>query len=141
MPSKLKGEKKLIVTELTRAQTVSAFKAADLFLFPSNIECSPLVLFESVAAKTPFLTTDVGNAQEIISWTGGGDLLPTTQDRWGYSHAKIKESVEKLEYYFNHQNKLIQMGQKGFQAWQKRFTWDRIAKDYEELYQKLLDYY
>ena len=38
-------DKRLIVTALSRKETVAAYKEADLFLFPSNIECSPLVLF------------------------------------------------------------------------------------------------
>jgi glycosyltransferase involved in cell wall biosynthesis len=55
-----------MITSLSRIETLAAYHQADLFLFPSNIECSPLVLFESIASKTPFLTTDVGNAKEII---------------------------------------------------------------------------
>jgi glycosyltransferase involved in cell wall biosynthesis len=65
------SRKKLIITELSRADTVAAYKSADLFLFPSNIECSPLVLFESMASGLPFMTTAVGNSVEIVDWSGG----------------------------------------------------------------------
>ncbi|HSH65442.1 MAG TPA: glycosyltransferase family 4 protein, partial [Bacteroidia bacterium] len=61
-------QKKYIITLLNRQDTVAAHKAADLFLFPSQIECSPIVLFEAMAGKTPFLSTDVGNVREIIEW-------------------------------------------------------------------------
>jgi glycosyltransferase involved in cell wall biosynthesis len=64
----------------SRSDVIQAFHHADLFLFPSHIECSPIVLFEAMASKTPFLITDVGNAREILSWTNGGDILPTIKD-------------------------------------------------------------
>ena len=68
---------------MDRVLTVNAFKQANLFLFPSLIECSPIVLFEAMASSTPFLVSDVGNSKEIVKWTGGGELLPTTVDRYG----------------------------------------------------------
>jgi len=83
------NNKKIIIKTLSRLETVSAFLAADLFLFPSNIEYSPLVLFESMASRTAFLTTDVGNATEIIEWSHGGRLLPTKKKLDGFSKAKI----------------------------------------------------
>jgi len=66
--------KRILVSELPRAETVAAYQAADIFLFPSNLECSPIVLFECMASHTPFLTADVGNAVEIIGWSGSGIL-------------------------------------------------------------------
>lgn len=129
--------KQLIVLQLTREETVSAYKNADLFLFPSNIECSPLVLFECMASRTPFLTTDVGNAAEIIKWSGGGALLPTTMDKIGYSTADIDGSVKMFEEICRDEIKRKEMRLAGFNAWQERFTWGKIASDYEQLYQTL----
>jgi TctA family transporter len=77
---KKRSGKTLLVKKLTREEIVAAYLAADLFLFPSRIECSPIVLFECLASHTPFLTTDVGNAAEIVSWTGAGELLPTRHE-------------------------------------------------------------
>lgn len=45
-----------------REKTVAGFQQADIFLFPSNIEASPIVLYEACASRTPFLSTNVGNA-------------------------------------------------------------------------------
>ena len=53
-PFRVKDHKQLIVSSLNRIDTIAAYQQADLFLFPSNIECSPLVLFECMASKTPF---------------------------------------------------------------------------------------
>jgi glycosyltransferase involved in cell wall biosynthesis len=67
--------RRVLVTDLPRADVVSLFKAADLFVLASRVEYSPLVLFEAAAAGTPFLSTDVGNSREIAELTGGGRIL------------------------------------------------------------------
>jgi len=129
--------KRLIVTSLPRKETVAAYKEADLFLFPSNIECSPLVLFESMASKTPFLTTDVGNAAEIVEWTKAGMVLPTVKDSKGCSMANIAGSVGMLEEIHRNSRRRKKMQESGFKAWQERFTWGKIAMEYENMYQNL----
>jgi glycosyltransferase involved in cell wall biosynthesis len=128
----------ILIKDLTREETVAAFKTSDIFLFTSKIECSPIVLFESIASKTPFLTIDVGNAKEIINWTKGGKLLPTYINRFGYSQAKIRQSAKILKKYYLNQPELHLMGKNGHQAWIKKFTWEKISKKYESLYQTLI---
>jgi len=131
--------KQLLVRSLSREDTVALYRDSDLFLFPSNIECSPLVLFECMASRTPFLTTDAGNAREIIEWSDAGLLLPTDKDKKGYSHVKIDESVKMLEEIYRDPVKRAVMQDAGFNAWQDRFSWVKIAKQYEELYLTLLN--
>lgn len=138
-PRRLLDKKRLIVVSLSREQTISAYKEANLFLFPSNIECSPLVLFECMASKTPFLTTDVGNAREIISWSKSGLLLPTIKDKNGYSKAKINESARLLENILANSKRRALMGKIGFNIWKNKFTWEKITKKYESLYYRLIN--
>jgi L-malate glycosyltransferase len=130
--------KRLIVARLSREETVAAYRAADLFLFPSNVECSPLVLFECMASKTPFLTTDVGNAAEIIRWSGAGRLLPTTKDAAGNSRAEVDPAAEMLAALRGRPGEREAMGAAGFEAWRARFTWELIAEKYETLYLDLV---
>lgn len=130
--------KNILIKDLKRGETVAAFKAADLFLFTSRIECSPLVLFEAMASKTPFLTTDVGNTKEIIKWSHSGILLPTTIDKNGFSRAKVSESADILRNIFENPHKRKLMARRGFIAWKKKFTWEKIARNYESLYKSLV---
>lgn len=139
LPQRLFDGKQLIITSLTREETVAAYREADLFLFPSRIECSPLVLFECMASRTPFLTTDAGNAGEIIEWSGSGQLLPTERDADGYCRAQPEPSARLLESIYKQPDKRDAMQAAGFAAWQERFTWERIARSYESLYLSLLD--
>ncbi len=137
LPRYVKFRKRLIVKSMTREDTITAYKEADIFLFPSNIEASPLVLFEAMASGLPFLTTDVGNSKEIINWSGGGALLPTTKDGSGISRADIEGSVSLLENWYAKPKK-ASLGVSGHKAWQSKFTWEKIAQDYEKLYQGVL---
>jgi L-malate glycosyltransferase len=132
------GGKQLIMLSLPRMETIAAYREADLFLFPSRLECSPLVLFECMASRTPYLTTDVGNAREIIEWSGGGILLPTTKDASGCVRADVGGSAVLLEDIYGNRKKRQLMQDAGFLAWQERFTWSKIAGAYEDLYRMLV---
>jgi L-malate glycosyltransferase len=132
------SDKKIIIKSLSRIETIASYQEADLFLFPSNIECSPIVLFESIASKTPFLSTDVGNSKEIIEWTNGGELLPTLKLRNGYVKADVKKSIKVLENIYNDKEKYQVLKDKGYTSWKSSFTWEKIAREYENLYIKLV---
>lgn len=125
---------------LSREDTISAFLEADLLLFPSWIECSPLVLFEAAASRTPFLVTDVGNASEIIGWTAGGRLLPgvPNNDKEGSLRPDVQASVSILEALMADLDTRQQMATSAHRAWLRHFTWSKIADQYEQLYRKLI---
>jgi glycosyltransferase involved in cell wall biosynthesis len=126
--------KKYYLYKGTRAEIVSLYSEADLLLFPSKIECSPVVLFESIASKTPFLTTDVGNAKEIIEWTNGGLLLPTYIDNNGLSYVDEQKAALILSNIFNNKNLLQTLSKDGHNAWVKNYTWEKISNTYLNLY-------
>lgn len=163
-----KSRKRIVVKHLTRIETVAAYHEADLFLFPSNIEGgASIVLFECMAASLPFLATDVGSAKEIVLQGGGGILLPTEKDvppedtirdtvkngikrilelfdigtfhsNRGYVRAKVAGSVAILEKLCHDTKQREELGTAGHQAWIEKFTWEKIAEQYENLYKKLL---
>lgn len=135
---RLFNKKHVLVKELSRKDTIAAYIEADVFLFPSNIECSPLVLFECMAAKTPFLATDAGNTKEIISWTNSGLLLKTNKIN-GYSKADVLSSADQLKKIISNKILRQEMGNNGFQAFTEKFSWSKISKSYEELYSILLN--
>jgi len=141
-PMRFFDRKKIVIRELSRTDTVAAYIAANLFLFPSNIECSPIVLFECMASRTPFLTADVGNAKEITSWSNSGIVLPTKKDNTGYglSYVNVKSSAKILEEIMKDKNKLEEMGENGFGVWKEKYSWEKIARQYEFLYKSLIGY-
>jgi L-malate glycosyltransferase len=129
---------KVVFGFFSRAFTVAAYKQSNLFIFPSNIECSPIVLFECAASKTPFLSTDVGNSIEIASWTKGGLILPTEKDEEGESKVNIGASIKLFNELIDNPNELRSMANSAFEIWQEKFSWEKISKEYENLYLSLL---
>lgn len=129
--------RQLLVRKLDRQMTLEAYFEADLFLFPSNIECSPIVLFEANAAGTPFFVTDVGNSVEINRWLEGGVVLPTRFSRDGLSHADIEGSAALIDEWLERPSDLKKLGVQGQKKWREQFTWEGITRQYEALYQEL----
>lgn len=128
------SDKKIVIKSLSRKETVAAYHGADLFLFPSNIECSPIVLFEAMASRTPFLATDVGNSKEIIEWSSGGLLLPTLKFPNGYIKADVDTAADVLQQLFYNSKKRKDLANNGYEKWKSSFTWEKITQQYEDLY-------
>jgi glycosyltransferase involved in cell wall biosynthesis len=123
--------KRVLRTNLARADLVALYKAADLFVFASNVEYSPLVLFEAAAAGLPFLSVPVGNAEEIADWTGGGIICPAPVDERGYTRVDPARLAEAMQAAMAAPERLKALGAEGRRHWLDRFNWARIAKDYE----------
>jgi L-malate glycosyltransferase len=131
---RMAGNKRVVLLDPPRADVVAAYKAADLFVFLSNIECSPLVLFESAAAGTPFLAADVGNSAEIAAWTGAGEIVPTRQSRNGRRQADIPSAAAAVKSLLGDPTALQTMGSIGRIRWRDHFTWEKIAARYADTY-------
>jgi glycosyltransferase involved in cell wall biosynthesis len=132
------GNKKVKIVDLKRPQLIQAFLHSDLFVFASNIEYSPLVLFEACAAGLPFLTVPVGNSIEIIDWTKGGELCKAPKDERGYTRVQPDELARRIEEMITNHGQLKVLGLNGKQASKKRFNWDQITSEYEILFQKIM---
>ena len=131
-------QKRVIISDLPRNELVQTFMAADLFVFASNIECSPLVLFESAAAGTPFLTVPVGNAEEIARWTEAGVVCPAKQDGKGYTRVNPGELARFMSQLARDDALRQTLGEAGRKNWQEKFTWEKISREYEDLFHQLL---
>jgi len=132
------GRKRVLVLDPPRADVVAAYRAADLFVFGSNVECSPLVLFEAMASKTPFVSVACGNAVEIAEWGNSGRIIPSTRSREGYIKAHPQEVARAIEKLFMSPNEKSQLAEQGYQAWRQRFTWGKITDRYEQLYEHVI---
>lgn len=131
-PERMLDGKRMILADLPRSQVLQAYAASDVFLFPSNLECSPLVIFEAMAAGVPFLSTRVGNVEELAA-LGGGLVMPGREDG-PETYADVDAGARALKALVADRAKREGMGQKGREVWKERFTWDKITGEYETLY-------
>lgn len=108
---------------ISRSDTVAAFRSADIFLFGSFVEASPLVIVEAKAARIPFVSTDCGNVREF---KGGIVCQPTEMA----SHARN---------LLDDENRRRALAEEGWSEWQERLTQRAVVSQYEALYQLLID--
>lgn len=109
-----------LVDGKNRDLIVSAYKNADLFLFGSKIECAPLVMYESFASKTVFITTNVGNVKDHKDYL---KIVKTTE-----------EMAEIANYLLENKKERELLTEEAFRRWRKNHTWEKIVSRYESLF-------
>lgn len=137
--NKNQPNKKVIISNFPREQLVQAFIQSDLFVFASNIEYSPLVLFETAAAGTPFLSVNVGNSPEIAEWTGAGVICPSRVDELGYTRVDEDILAEEMLALVTSPEHIERLGKEGRKRWKSNYSWSKIAERYENLFIQLLE--
>jgi L-malate glycosyltransferase len=68
-------KKRMIVNfhyNLSKEQISEAYLRNDLFLFTSLVECSPLVIYDAAINSLPFISSRVGNVEEIVKKAQNG---------------------------------------------------------------------
>jgi glycosyltransferase involved in cell wall biosynthesis len=128
-----RGGKRVRILDVPRNEVLAAYKAADLFVFGSQVEASPLVLFEAAASGTPFISTAAGNAAEIADWTGGGVVVPSERQN-GRMSARPEALAAEVTRLWSDEEGRSRLAESGRSRWLRDFTWDRIAERYESVY-------
>jgi glycosyltransferase involved in cell wall biosynthesis len=101
----------------------SAFSECDYFINTSRIECSPLVMFEAMAAGKLYLGSNVGNCKEI-----------QTKLKYGFISNDDNQISDKLEKFIiskQHKKKMIQ--KKIYNYFKKNHDWEILLKKYKKL--------
>jgi len=128
---------RVLLLDPPRDEVIDAYFAADLFVFASEVECSPLVLFEAAAAGLPVITVPVGNAAEIIEWTGGGMVVGGHAASEGMLKPRVAPLAAAVSELLGDVTRRATLSLSARVAWQETYTWARIARRYEELYLEL----
>jgi len=134
-------DKKIHILTVPRADTIDALKSADIFMFLSNVEASPIVLFESAAAGLPFIATNAGNSKEIAKLTKGGVIVKTLnyKGRKGDVIADLPSSLRYLNKLYSNEKLRQRMAKTARSNWLKEYTWDKITRRYLSIYEEILN--
>jgi L-malate glycosyltransferase len=108
---------------LPREWVVSALHESDLFLFGSQVECAPLVIYEAFAARLPVVSTPVGNVPDYGEFVA---IAATADQMAGAAAALLADDARRGE-----------MAARGWQLWRQQHTWEAIAQRYEREYERL----
>lgn len=113
------GSRAVVFAGVPREDVVAAYHEADLFVFGSRLECSPLVIFEAMASATPWISYPVGNVPELP----GGVLVRDVED--------MGRAIGELVH---DQGARERLGAEGRRAWLERYTWESLIPRYETLF-------
>ena len=116
-------QKVLFLSNLDRQTICSAFNVADLCLCSSLRETGPLVVLEAMAARTPFISTDVG----FVSVLPGGIVVR--------NETAMVEAICEL---LGDEKRRRDLGKEGRCAIEKKYNWVKIGEQYESLIQSLV---
>lgn len=121
--------KKVLITNLPRHDLLALYNAANLFVFASHVEYSPLVLFEASAAGLPFISSSAGNSIEIAQWLEGGSIVePKSAGSAEVAPKNLSRAIEKI---LSDREILRALGAKARNnVFQKGFYWGKIIEQY-----------
>jgi L-malate glycosyltransferase len=112
----------IFLEKQSRERIRAAYLAADLFILSSKQETQPLVILDAMAARTPFVSTDVGSVSEFP----GGLVVR--------SEAEMAGCILRLA---NDEVLLKKLAHEGFEAASTRFNWSSVLDEYEKLFLRL----
>jgi glycosyltransferase involved in cell wall biosynthesis len=101
----------------------------DIFVLPSLVEGLPTAIIEAMAAGCPVVATAVGGTGELII-DGKTGFLVSSQDE--------KALAEKMELLLRDYELREKMGLAGVKRAKEQFSIDRMVREYEALYSKLI---
>jgi len=117
---------------LSEEKKVKYLQASDCAILPTeDLEGFGIFTIESLASGLPVIGTPVGGTVELLSHVKGGTLL--TKDTTPEAIAdKIVYFLKNIDLYLNPDEYINLV--------RKRYTWDKIAVEVEDVYRKSIDY-
>lgn len=102
----------------------------DVYALATGIDMSPLTLLEAQLMRKPVLATNVGGVPELMRNEETGFLIDKGDSR-GWK--------EKIEFLLNNEQQSRQFGDNGRKFVEGNFSWQKIAKDFLNITNHILD--
>ncbi len=120
---------RILVCPIVAAERMQDLYAEhDVFLFPSLMEGLPSVLLEAMATGMPVITTETCGMPDVVKHEFNGLLIPPA------NATAIEEAILQLARSPELRRKMGEAARETM----KRRTWERAARQLEELYRRVL---
>ena len=120
---------------LPQDEVISLLSSADLFICPSIYEPLGIVNLEAMACETAVLASDVGGIPEVVVDGKTGELVNYQGDGQSFE----KSLSTKINALMSDPNLLTKYGKAGRKRAIENFSWDSIAQETVDLYQRVLN--
>jgi len=119
----------VLLGHVTRRKLLWLYQNATAHVVPSHYEGLPTVLLEAMSCGLPVVATEVGGNKEVISNDVNGFLVPPKSPR----------AMAEILLRLLSDDKLVErIGEAARKTIEKKYTWNRIANNILECYEKLL---
>jgi len=105
------------------------YAACDVFVLPSTYEVFPLALLEAMSTGKPVIASRIGGIPKIVR-NGENGFLTKPRDPAGIAKAVLR--------LYNDADLASSMGKAGRRLIEEKFSWQKIAKQIERIYEILL---
>ncbi|MEW5761152.1 MAG: glycosyltransferase family 4 protein [Candidatus Thermoplasmatota archaeon] len=119
------NENVLFTGHLSEELLISAYKACDILVLPSEYEAFGIVLLEAMACAKPCIGTRVGGITDVIDDGKNGITV---------EYGKKKEMEEAIVHLLENEKVCKNMGICGKRKVEEKFTWEKITKEIENVY-------
>lgn len=120
----------LLIGMISNNEIPSYLAAADIVAVPSIVEASSISVLEAMAMKLPIVASDIPGIREITNFGKNCVLVPSKKPN------SLAEGILRLLKSKEEAEKLAELG---FQQVLQNYTWEKKAKETEEIYYKALD--
>lgn len=110
-----------------RRDVEALYKCMDIFILPSLTEGLPMVLLEAMSSQLPVIATNVGAINKVMIDRQTGIIIDPGNDK------AIVESVKTL---LENPSKMHEMGIKGYQRVDQKYSDKNMTKQYTILYKQ-----
>ncbi len=114
------------VSELRK---IELLKSSHALVLPSTTEGFGIAVIEAMAAKTPVIAADIPALRELVGGEGVG-LLFRPRD--------VKTLKTKLADLLKKSDLNKRLSQKGYEFVKRKFSWDKITKETESLFESII---
>ncbi len=104
--------------------------AADIVVVPSIVEASSISVLEAMAMKLPIVASDIPGIREITNFGENCVLVPSKDPK------SIAEGILRL---LNSKEESEKLANSGYQEVLQNYTWEKKAKEIEQIYYNALD--
>jgi glycosyltransferase involved in cell wall biosynthesis len=113
-----------------RNDVCNLMSAADVFVLPSLSEGCPVVVLEASACGVPVIATGVGGVPDLVDNGNTGIVVKPR------SVAELSQAILQM---MGNPDLRSEMGRKGRERIEQRFTWDTTCSKLEEFYSELIE--
>lgn len=107
---------------------ISMIAESKFFVFPSLTEAMSMMLLEVVSMKTPVIASDIPSNKAVFN----------NEELLFFKSNDVDDLASKIDFALSHNLNMNQKANSAYEKLKNEYTWQRIAKQYETIYDNLL---